>query len=323
MKQMFTVTKERERHTFIETVVKICMVMDYAMPFPEEGITDLVMRSWSTDPAEQENPLIRTISQKVAAARSHGKSLQLGQNIRMGQSVAQLNYELLNVESGPGVAEYSLFRISLVNITLVQSDTLPNPVQPVERCPKFFQNEATGGRLRGTNCFVSPAPNQTNAHFFGQVDTSAILIMSGLLGDGGANLSEKALDQHALEWSVKNGDRLDKLVLSRGFIVALDPSLVMVEISKIQAAISYLQITLVILAAVFGSLSWICLKVFGGAHYSSSLLANLYATTGVDGCNTSQKPGYITKMPEIQLSETESKIRMETGTGVFRHDYRT
>jgi len=320
MKQMFTVTKGWERHTFIETAVKICMVMDYTAPFPEDEVTDLVTRAWSTDLMEQQNPLIRTISRKIAAARRQNNSFQHGSNIRIGNSVSQVNFELLNPEALSEEIAYTLLRISGVNITLVQSDTLSQPVQPFEPCNKFFKNEATGGKVFKTDCYKSLSPNQTNARFFGQVDTSTIFILSGILGEGSSNQSEKALDQHAFDWIVKNDARLNNLVLSRGFILAIDPSLVTVEISKIQAAMSYLQITLIILAAVLGLLGWLCQKLFGGAHYSHSLLANLYATTDIDRSNTSRKPQYISKMPEIKLGENEGKIQVETPTGVFRHD---
>jgi hypothetical protein len=39
-------------------------------------------------------------------------------------SVRQYNYELLSPEVLPKMVDYSLFRISLVNITLVRSETL-------------------------------------------------------------------------------------------------------------------------------------------------------------------------------------------------------
>ena len=85
--------------------------------------------------------------------------------------------------------------------------------------------------------------------------------------------------------------------------MAIDPSLVTIELSRLQPAISYLQVTLVILAGVIVALSWICLRKIASFHYSSSLLGNLYATTNVGGSDTSQKPCYISNMPEMRLSQ--------------------
>jgi hypothetical protein len=322
MKQMFTITKGRQRHAFIETAWKASMVFDYAKPLPLDDIEDLVKRSWSLNAREQQNPVIPKIVQKISAAREKNCSYMFGGNSGTDTSVRQYNYELLSPEVLPGMVDYSLLRISLVNITLVRSDTLAQPVIPFEPCNFFYQNEATGGRVRGTDCYKSMGGNQTNHRFLGQVDTSAVLILNGLLGDGQFNISEKALNQAGFEWFLRNDDKLNNLLLSRGFIMALDPGFVTVEVSNVKVAISYLQITLIVLTVLLAAVSWLCLSTFATDHYSSSLLSNLFATTNVDGTNTSRKPGYLSKVPEIRLSEEGSGIVMETlePAGVFRHD---
>jgi hypothetical protein len=322
MKQMFTITKGRQRHAFIETAWKASMVLDYAKPLPLDDIEDLVKRSWSLNASEQQNPVIPKIVHKISAAREKNCSCIFGGNSGTNTSVWQYNYELLSPEVLPGMVEYSLFRISVVNITLVRSDTLAQPVIPFEPCNFFYQNIATGGRVRGTDCYESMAANQANHRFLGQVDTSAVLILSGLLGDGRFNISEKVLNQVGFEWFIRNNDKLNNLLLSRGFIMALDPGSVTVEVSNVKAAISHLQITLIVLAVLLAAVSWLCLSTFATDHYSSSLLSNLFATTNVDGTNTSRKPGYLSKVPEIQLNKEGPGIVMKSlePAGVFRHD---
>ncbi|KAI9766718.1 MAG: hypothetical protein M1840_006362 [Geoglossum simile] len=321
MKQMFTVTKGRERHTFIESAFKASLLMDYETPFPQEEVRDLVKRIWSTDPVEQQSPAVGKITDGITQARRQNTSFTLGWNEGNELSVLQVTFELLNPQIPSANVPYSLLRISSVNITLVRSDTLPQPVKPLEQCNQPFQSEATGGKMYQTDCAVAPLDRNTNhTQFFGQVDVTAVFILNGLLGEIRANTSAKALNQQGFEWIIKNGQKLDNLLLSRGFITTLDPSLVTVEVSRIQPALSYLQITFTILAALLAALSWIALSVFASDHYSSSLLANLYATTSMGGPDTSRKPQYIHKVPEIQLSESGSRTLMETPTGIFRHD---
>jgi hypothetical protein len=325
MKQMFTVTKDRMRHTFIETAFKACMLTDWLMPFSLEEVTDLVKRSWSTDPADQSNPILSKFAHSIIDARSQNSSGIYGLTAGTGTSVSQANYELLNVESIPGHVAYSLFRVSVVNITLVRSDELPEPVVPIEDCDKFYMNVALGGKVRETDCYTSSLANQNqDGHrFWGQVDTSAFLILNGILGEGRFNYSDKALNQQAFEWVVNNNDRLNDLVLSRGAMLALGPGSVMVEVSSVQPAISPLQVLLIAICAVLAGVSWLCLTVFAKTHYSSSLLANLIATTMVtsDGEDTkSNKPRYLVDCPDIKLTEeNKSRTEMTTDTGAFRH----
>jgi hypothetical protein len=319
MKQMFTVTKGRERHTFIVTAFKTCMITDWDAPFSLGEVTDIVQRSWSTDPAQQNNPTTHRIADSIITAREQNSSFIFGFNYGEDFSVSQANYELLNAEATPDVIAFSLLRISVVNITLVRSDILPESVKPFEPCDKFYMNEAIGGKVYGTNCYKKMSGNQTNHHFFGQVDASAILILNGLLGDGRFNISQKGLDQAGFKWVGDNEQTLNNLLLSRGFIMALDPDFVTVEVSQFKPAMSYLQISLVILAAFFAILGWVSLSTIATRYYTSSLLANLLATTDMDRSD-SRRPRYLFRMPDIWLGEKGSRVIMQTPTGVFRLD---
>ncbi|QVM08006.1 hypothetical protein D8B26_002701 [Coccidioides posadasii str. Silveira] len=291
MKQMFSITKGRSKHTFLSTAMKISSVYDYNAPFPADEVYDLIKRSWSTDPTQSNDPVIRQISEKIGNASAKNSSFQLGGVHKVENSIAQANFEFLNPEGTPGKVIFSLFRISVVNITLVRSETLPEP----------------------------GSQNNTGARFFEEIDTSAVLIISGTLGDGSSNISSKAFNQQAFEWLAKNENRLDNLVLSRGYIMAIDPALVTLEISRVRPAMSYLQVLLVILPVVLAAITWGLLRFFAASHYSSSLLANLYATTNVRDTDTSADPQYIHTIPDIDLVRKDGKVLMATSGGVFTH----
>jgi hypothetical protein len=251
----------------------------------------------------------------MADAISGNNSFQLGGNRQQGNTITQFNYELLNPESIAGKAVYSLFRITHTNLTLVRSEDLPLPIEPREPCTGYYQNMAKGGKLYGTDCYAEK--EMDGGRFFGQQDTSAVLILGDLLGDHTSNVSSRAVDQDAFNWVMKNNERLNNLILSRGYIQSIDPSLVTVELSEVKPAISYLQIMLVLLAVVIGTISWLSLYIFGSGHYASSLLLNLFATTDAGRKVTSRKPQYIRRMPEIRLVDRGDQVTMETETGTF------
>lgn len=325
MKQMFTITKDRMRHTFIETAFKACMVTPWRVPFGLEEVTDLVKRGWSTDPVEQSHPIIYQVANSVIDARSQNRSAVFGITAETETSVSQVSYELLNVEGAAGKVTYSLFRASVVNITLVRSDELPEPVAPFEPCEKFYSNIGYGGKIRQTDCYTSSLSDkeQTGDPFWGQVDTSAFLILNGIMGDGRFNYSDQALNQQAFEWATTNDELLSNLVLSRGALLSLGPEVVTVEVSSIRPAISPLQILLIVMCAVLAAVSWLGLFLFAKPHYSSSLLANLLATTTVTSAGEdikTSKPRYMVDSPEIRLTQDEaSRIRMTTASGTFSH----
>lgn len=325
MKQMFTVTKDRMRHTFIETFFKTCMVADWENPLRLEEVTDLIKRAWSTDPADQTDPYIYELAKSIIEARNRNSSGSYGFVVETGTSVAQVNYELLNMESMPGVVLFSLFRASVVNITLVRSDELSHPAIPFEPCDVFYANIARGGKVVESDCYLRAMTDdsQEGHRFWGEMDTSAFLVLGGVLGKGSTNHSKEALNQEAWEWVNENDERLSNLVLSRGAILSLGSSTAMVEISSVQPAISALQILLIVICAVLAAVSWLSLILLAKAHYSSSLLANLVATTMLtsDGDDIkSGKPKYLTACPEISLiHENGTRTVMATQTGKFEH----
>lgn len=74
-----------------------------------------------------------------------------------------------------------------------------------------------------------------------------------------------ALNQQGYEWFLSHKTRIDSLLLSRGLMLGLDPSLVILETSTMKPAISYLQVVLVLAAVLAFAVSWACLFFFGKA----------------------------------------------------------
>ncbi|KAJ9658924.1 hypothetical protein H2201_007574 [Coniosporium apollinis] len=327
MKQIFTVTKGRTRHTFIQTTFRVAAVTDPGILFSTAEIESLIRRTWSTDPVEQQHPFIPRLAASIVGAQRQDKSFMFGVSSGTnGTSVSQTLWELLSPEYFPGKSSFSVYKMVLVQIALLRSDInfLPEPVQPAEACDIYFMNNAHGGRLDGTippNCLGvnTGVGSKLKGRFLGQVDASAVFI-ADTLGDGTSNISDVALNQQSYEWLLKHETRLESLLLSRGLILGLDPSLVTLETSTIKPAISYLQVVLVLAAVLAFAVSWACLFFFGEGHYSSSLLANLLATTGANQAGDSRSPGYVRRVPEIKLRDTGAAVVMATPFGIFRHD---
>lgn len=306
MKQVFTVTKEKRRHTFIQTVFRCTMVSEGTKPLRTTEIVDLLRRTWSTNVTEQHDPYIEKLAETLIAARDSNNSVSTGINAvsNANLSTSQVSWEYLTVETS-GVAQYSALRISLSNITLLRSETIDTAPAPFGSCSDAsFQNEAYGGKVTGSDC-RGRFPRK-NPHFFGQVDTSAVLILTGL-GDGASNVSSEALDEKVWQWYSGQEQRIDNLLIARGFIVSVDPSLVTVSLDTIEFALSYLQVLLVLLAAVLAAVGWLLLWLFATAHWSSSLLSNLVFSTALAQGGRQQKgPGYLFKTPDIQLRTPKS-----------------
>jgi len=228
MKQMFTVTKANRRHTFISTVSKFSMVTG-DVDFQHSEVEDLVKRTWSSDPEEQKMPMVGHLTQGLLRAQRNDESYMYGSAAQTNTSTFQATWEYLKTITN-GADNFAIIRISAVNITLLRSETLSQPIQPFEDCDFSFQNEAEGGRVSDTDCIGSDGGlGKKNWGFLGQVDTSAVLIMYGL-GDGRANVSATALNQETYEWSMRNSERMDELLVARGFVVGVDPGLVTLQV---------------------------------------------------------------------------------------------
>jgi len=280
-----------------------------------DAVTDFVKRTYSQDPVEQNDPIVDMVVNSVMNAQSKNMSFSAGISAvgRDGFSVGQIAWELLT-PSVAGQTMYSMLRASIVNITLWRTDELAEPIKPFrpqEKCAGAYQNLASGGHVYDTDCYA--ALGSRSPRFYGQIDTSAVLILSGLMGFGRSNESSEALNQKGYDWLLKNERWLADLILSRGMIVGLDPDLVTIELSKIKPAISYLQIMLVLVSAILAVLGWLVMYRYD--FYTSSLLSILLTTSHVD--EKRKKPGYMSQIPEIHLGEKGSQVMMAVPEGAF------
>jgi hypothetical protein len=309
MKQMFTVTKGTKRHTFIETAFRSTMLTGLTAVFAANEVTDMLKRTWSTNQTEQNAPLIGLLEKSILQAQGADKSYMFGIAAVSGKdniTTTQVYWQYLTMEVD-GSPLYSIIRVSTVNITLVRSETIAEAPTPFGTCDASFQNVAYGGKVVDTDCQGKPA--ETSPQFFGQVDTSAVLIFTGL-GNGRSNISSKAINENAWEWFNNNTGNMDDLLLARGFITSIDPNLVTLSVSFLRPAMSHLQMLLVLVAVFLVMVSWLSLRIFATAHWSSSLLSNIICTLDMSNDEKSRKPAYVFRMPDIKLFEAGPRVAL-------------
>ncbi|KAK4221181.1 hypothetical protein QBC38DRAFT_429518 [Podospora fimiseda] len=317
---MFTVTKGYRRHTFVSTIAKASIVSRQGR-LPKNEMRDLMRRvsvmeaGSSTNAAVDQD--INLVLEALTAAESNNKSAAIGWVI--GVTPNQLSegfLEMLLMDSYPGTPVARLFRFTSVNITLVRSETISTPPVPFGPCPNAaLQNEAYGGKVVDTDCVGSADLVGTKASYFGQVDTSAVLNLNGLHTPPYAS-SKEALDPVAFPWVTKNAEKLTNLVLSRGYILGLDPNLVTLELTSTTPGISYLQLCMVLLAAVLAVGSWGILSIWVSGHWSSSFLVNLITVTQE---REKREPGFVCDIPEIKLVKEDGCVELRTETAIFSH----
>ncbi len=192
-------------------------------------------------------------------------------------------------------------------------------IEPAERCSRYYVDQAVGGHSIGTDCYKAFGGDDTGAHFLGQYDNTAMFILNEFFGNRGATTSTNALSAAEMGWLHASGQRLDNLLLSRGYIMAIDPRLVTISVSNMRPAMSYLQLLLVLVASVAALLSYGSFTIYAAGHYSSSLLANLVATTARENQpKSSQKPRYLRHVPDIRLDRASDRIVLRTNAGVYQ-----
>ncbi|KAF4457395.1 hypothetical protein F53441_668 [Fusarium austroafricanum] len=303
MSQVFTLTKEKRRHTFFQSTLKATMLTNPGFPFERDQITDLVQRTWSSNVTERGSPLIGRIVDGMMNAQNQNVSYQFGANQadNNNKTVIQSNWGLYSPESN-GRVLYSLITITTTNITLIRSETLAKAPNPFEICEnKNFQNEAFGGKVIQTDC--SGEKDTRDPHFYGQVDTAAVLITRGL-GATRSNISAESLNDDVMNWLYHNSSMIASLLTARAYSVSVDPSLVQISVDKLMVAMSPLQLYLSCFALFLAILVWLCLMVFADAHWSNTLLSNLIHTTSEP---MRAKPGYIKQSPNVTLVSADLK----------------
>ncbi|KAF8877386.1 hypothetical protein BD779DRAFT_114438 [Infundibulicybe gibba] len=292
MKQVFTVTKDRRRHTFLETVLKTSMVSMF--PAPIGG-----RRSWKWFVE------VSQATQPTISSPPH----------RENSSVSRTSIELLNVtNSHDQLPIFSIFRITSTNITLIRSETLPKPVTPLSPCPFYFSNLATGGHVRSTTCYRAIATQDPGARFLGQLDASAVLILTDILGDGSTAKAATALNETGMLWYRDHVERIDQVLASRAFILGGDRGSVSVIVKHTEPALSYLQLILSLVPALIALISVLLIRRDKRGYFRSSFFAAVHATTHLDESRC-DKVGYSRVPPDIRLEVVAGHILLGTPNG--------
>lgn len=312
LKEVFTVTKGTRRHTFLMSALKVTLLSFQDKPFDMNEIVDLVDR---TMPGDRRNTVLNAVSR----ALQEDTGLTIGSQTADGLSLNSRVYELLRLVLVNNSTIFSVFHAIDVNVTLVHSETLQRAPEPFDSCDTWYRNEATGGKVRNSNCMLATRAPGKSSRFLGQVDTSTVFVLSDTLGHRRANTSASALNETAWTWLQANGEAIDNLVLSRGYILGGNQGAVTVEITTNKPAASIVQLVLVVLPFAFAAVAVVLVMVGATYHYRSSFLVNVVATTHVDGEMDCNKPGDMKEPPEVGLVVRGEHVLIATQTGVFWH----
>ncbi|KAF8875323.1 hypothetical protein BD779DRAFT_1678326 [Infundibulicybe gibba] len=316
MKQVFTVTKGRRRHTFFETVLKVSMVSRFPASIDDAEILEMVRRTFSNDAADNIQPATQTLADVIITTQANHLSFSGGTFFRQDFSVSATSIELLNVTNQDDriSPEYVVLRYTSTNITLIRSETLPNPVTPLSPCPLYFSNLATGGRLRSTTCYLSTATQDPGSGFHGQLDASAVLILSDVFGDGSTARAATALNETGLLWYQNHTEHIDQVLASRAFILGGDRGSVLVDVQHTAPALSYLQLLLSLIPTLIALVSILLIKKDKRGYFQSSFFAAVHATTHLDESQC-DKVGYSHVPPEIRLDVVDGHVLLGTPHG--------
>jgi hypothetical protein len=315
MKQVFTVTKGLRRHTFLQTTFKTAMISYPPMVFAEADVTDFINRLWG-DPNQAMTPAVRILADAVLQAQNNKTSLIFGSFSQQDEgTVVSYSTEYLNITNPTDDSPiYAAMRFASTIITLVDSETLLNEPVPLASCNGSSTIIATGGVVRSMTCVPSTTPTQPR--FLGQVDTTSMVIINDILGDGTKHTSAVALNQTGVDWYNTRAQDIEKLLTSRSLILDGRASKVAVDVQTNEAAISYLQLVLIVLPIL------LALIVLGirfrkpMGYFKNSFLAAVVATADAsDPTSESSEVGYMHDPPEVVLKTKGERATLQMPNG--------
>ncbi|GAB1314537.1 hypothetical protein MFIFM68171_04747 [Madurella fahalii] len=320
---MFTVAKNNRRHTFVSTIFKASIVA-LGEEVPQSEMRDLMTRS-SAKPKPGEEELfeqgLTAVLKTLTAAQASNRSAAVGAVMAERYQLLESFWELFTLEDLPGRPILRVFRLTSVNITLLRSETVANAPIPFEPCSNpAYQNIAVGGKVIDTDCIGGAEFPRNGTAYFGQVDISAALHVDGLDSAPFAS-SAAALNPELWPWLEKNVHTLMNLLLSRGYALGLEAGLVTVQLTETTPGVSYLQILMVLLAALAALVGWGSLWLFASGHWSSSFLVSLLTTTRAVSSGTKSEPGVVCEIPDIKLEKRDGNAELRTDAGVFKHEW--
>ncbi|KAF8986313.1 hypothetical protein BDQ17DRAFT_1335638 [Cyathus striatus] len=313
MKQVFTVTKDNRRHTFLESVMKVSM-LTYFPPFQNNDVIDLIRRIWDDDPTFPVSSNPDSVAQVINA-------FSLGYLTQQDYGVHAFSMDVLNIANTSTTPPFANFRIITSNITLIRSETIDTSPVSFASCPSGpYVNLAYGGRVRSTTCDTSGVPrNDSLSGFLGQFDTSSVLMFTNALGDGSTNSSNGAFSTTGLNWYDLHVNDIDNALLSRAFVLGGDPSNTQVLANTLESALSYLQLILICVPALFAVFAWLLMSGTNRkSYYKSSFLSAVCTTTHItDG--KCVRVEYLRNPPEIELrvSRNEHVVVGTPGRGTL------
>lgn len=319
MKQVFTVTKGLRRHTFLQTTFKTTMISYAPGVFADADVTDFINRLWG-DPNQTMTSAVRILADAVLQAQSNKTSLTFGSFVQQDEkTVESYSTEYLYIiNEASALPVYSAMRFASTVITLVDSETLLNEPVPLAACNGSATNIGTGGVVRSMTCapaeLGSTTPSQSR--FLGQLDTTSMVIINDILGDGTRDTSAIALNQTGVDWYNTRAQDIENLLTSRSLILDGRASKVAVDVQTTEPAISYLQLFLIVLPF------FLALIVLGltfrkpMGYYKNSFLAAVFATAHVaDSTSESSDIGYMRNPPEVVLKTKGEKVTLHMPNG--------
>lgn len=314
MKMVFSLARGHRKHTFMVSVMKTTLLAFLGAPIQMADVQDLVQRTWRAgDGAALQTQDLDSIGIVVGKGVN---GLTIGRQHSDGYKVTSRVYQLQKTIAGTAIA-YTSFQILDVNLTLINSETVEQVPTPFEDCDTWYQNEAYGGVVRGTNCFLAARGDGKTRLFQGETDTMSVFILAGTLGGKRSTTAADALNDAAWRWTQDNNKALEDLLLSRAYILAGNAGSVKVDESILRPAVSILQLVLVLLPVVLFLVSWGVVLGWVEWHFQASLFSNLVATTH-EGYNE-EKPGYMSEPPKLGIVRAEGRVYLGTETGVFWH----
>ncbi|KAL1837116.1 hypothetical protein VTJ49DRAFT_4279 [Mycothermus thermophilus] len=290
MFQVFTVTKGRRRHTFVETFFRITMTNYPGVNFTVHEVEDLIRRAAGPDEKAQQDPSLTLIIHDILSAQARNQSYTSGLALSSGpHTVLQYSWSYFTAITPTFPRPiFSLIHMTATNITLLRSESPENPPQPlVPTCSEPWHDSAFAGRLQQTSCNAGASTAtlaNLPAKFYGTLDTAAVAILHGL-GAARSNLSAVSMDQAVMDFVWRATPRMVDLLTARVLLVGLAGWLAVVAWAGMEGGWT-----------TTGGRG----KVKVGGEWPRSLLASLVGMTVYRGAEEARK-GYMGKVPEVEV----------------------
>ncbi|KAL2118316.1 hypothetical protein VTJ04DRAFT_7976 [Mycothermus thermophilus] len=189
MIQVFTITKGKRRHTFVETCFRITMTTRPGVDFDTDDVSDLMLRASSLDEQTISEDLLGMVLHDISAAQQRNESYTFGLAKSRGPYTVLQNSWSYSTGLSPSYTPHvmSVVHITSTNITLLRSEDIPDPPSPHNtNCEEPYHNQAFGGKVTHTSCTkLSPTFEQSNSNpdsdlFTGTIDTSAVTLLQNI-----------------------------------------------------------------------------------------------------------------------------------------------